>query len=370
MMMKRRLRRQQGGFTLVELLVVIAIIGVLVALLLPAVQAAREAARRMSCGNNLKQQGLALQNYHDTYKVFPPALLNSGRWTQGNNFSNGTYEGEYTAGGSFSYEMHGGTLNTTGWAMLLPFLEQTPLHDKYNFDIPGGRSDWRAKIDREPNNTYYERLVAGAELDVLMCPSHTKAGQHRKRGGRVYPLENAYRTSYLFSTGWRTDYNAPWVADQRHWLQGVFGNSGAAKIRDITDGTSNTIAIGEAHGGNGEYEKTSWVYGPWGLVGTHTCCHGRIVGRTYDLNHHTWDGRNGTNYQKDWGLNSVWRQNAAKTKTKSYAWVFSSSHPGGGQFVMADGAVKMISENIDYKAYCFLAYIHDGQVIPGDTFPE
>jgi len=369
-MMKRRLRRQQGGFTLVELLVVIAIIGVLVALLLPAVQAAREAARRMSCGNNLKQQGLALQNYHDTYKVFPPALLNSGRWTQGNNFSNGTYEGEYTAGGSFSYEMHGGTLNTTGWAMLLPFLEQTPLHDKYNFDIPGGRSDWRAKIDREPNNTYNERLVAGAELDVLMCPSHTKAGQHRKRGGRVYPLENAYRTSYLFSTGWRTDYNAPWVADQRHWLQGVFGNSGAAKIRDITDGTSNTIAIGEAHGGNGEYEKTSWVYGPWGLVGTHTCCHGRIVGRTYDLNHHTWDGRNGTNYQKDWGLNSVWRQNAAKTKTKSYAWVFSSSHPGGGQFVMADGAVKMISENIDYKAYCFLAYIHDGQVIPGDTFPE
>jgi prepilin-type N-terminal cleavage/methylation domain-containing protein len=361
-MVKRRFRRQQGGFTLVELLVVIAIIGVLVALLLPAVQAAREAARRMSCGNNLKQQGLALQNYHDTYKVFPPALLNSGRWTQGNNFSNGTYEGDYTAGGSHAYTASGGTLNTTGWAMMLPFLEQTPLHDKYNFDIPGGRSDWRAKIDREPNNTYNETLVATNELDMLICPSHTKGGQHRQRGGRVYPLLNAYRTSYLFSTGWRTDYNAPWQADSVQRYQGAFGNSGAAKLRDISDGTSNSIAIGEAHGGNGEREKTSWVYGPWGLVGTHTCCHGRIVGHTHLLQHASWPA-----WQRDWGLNSIWRNDAQK---QSYAWVFSSSHPGGGQFVMCDGAVKMISENIDYKTYCFLGYIHDGQVVPSGTFDE
>lgn len=350
-----RKKNKTVGFTLVELLVVIAIIGILVALLLPAVQAAREAARRMSCSNKLKQHALALHNYHDTYKVFPPALLNSGRWTGGNSFSNGTYEGTYTGTGSFSYEMHGGTLNTTGWAMMLPYLEQQPLHDQYNFALPGGRSDWRASIARNANNTYNEDLVAANKLDVLMCPSHTKAGEQRNRGGRTYPLKNAYRTSYLFSTGWRTDYDAPWVADSDRWLQGVFGNSGAAKIRDITDGTANTFLIGEAHNGNNPYQKTSWVYGPWGLVGTHTCCHGRIVGRTYDLNHSSWPG-----YQRDWGINSVWRNDP---KNRSYAWVFQSEHPGGAQFALADGSVRMVAETIDYKTYCFLAYIHDGNVV-------
>jgi prepilin-type N-terminal cleavage/methylation domain-containing protein/prepilin-type processing-associated H-X9-DG protein len=348
-------KNKSVGFTLVELLVVIAIIGILVALLLPAVQAAREAARRMSCSNNLKQQGLALHNYHDTFKVFPPALLNSGRWSGGNNFSNGTYQGTYTGGGSRSYTMSGGTLNTTGWALMLPFLEQQPLHDQYNFNLPGGRSDWRASIATNANNTYNEDLVAQTKLKVLMCPTHTKAGEQRNRGGRVYPLKNAYRTSYLFSTGWRTDYDAPWVNDSDNWLQGVFGNSGAAKFRDITDGTANTLAIGEAHNGNGIGQKTSWVYGPWGLVGTHTCCHGRIVGRTYDLNHSTWP-----QYQRDWGINSVWRNDPQR---QSYAWVFQSEHPGGAQFVLADGSVRMISETINYQTYCFLAYIHDGNVV-------
>ena len=108
-------RKKRSGFTLVELLVVIAIIGILVALLLPAVQAAREAARRMSCGNNLKQIGLALHNYHDTYKTMPPAIVYTRPPAQ--NARNGR--------------------PYWGWgALVLPYVEQTPLHDALD---PGPR---------------------------------------------------------------------------------------------------------------------------------------------------------------------------------------------------------------------------------------
>ncbi len=344
-------RRKRFAFTLVELLVVIAIIGILVALLLPAVQAAREAARRMSCGNNLKQQGLACHNYHDTYKVFPPALLNSGRWTHSSS-GGGAYNGKINAG-SRSYEMYGGTLNTTGWTLLLPFLEQSPLHDQYNFNIHGSQSDWRAAIARNRGNRYNEDLVASAEIKVLICPSHDETTQRWSRGTNTYPLRNAYRTSYLFSTGNTTDYNAPWTTYLGSYYQGVFGNNGAARIADIKDGTANCLLIGE--GAGGQRLRTSWVYGAWGLVGTHTCCHGRSVGDVRNLNHSSWPV-----WTRDWHINSAWKDRA---DGKSYAWVFRSQHPGGAQFALADGSVKMLTETMDYRVTNMLAYIHDGNPV-------
>ena len=111
-------RFRRLAFTLVELLVVIAIIGILVALLLPAIQAAREAARRTECTNKMKQLGVAIHNYHDTHKQFPPAGINYG-W----------------AGAGVTNPITGQILNVSGWSMTLPFLEQQQLYDQYDFKV-------------------------------------------------------------------------------------------------------------------------------------------------------------------------------------------------------------------------------------------
>src|SRR5688572_18580233 len=116
MVCKPKTNRRSAGFTLIELLVVIAIIAVLIALLLPAVQQAREAARRTQCKNNLKQIGLALHNYHDNYQLFPAAII----FPAYKSSANCTADGQRF------------NLNTTGWTMLLPFIDQAPLYNQYN----------------------------------------------------------------------------------------------------------------------------------------------------------------------------------------------------------------------------------------------
>src|SRR5262245_12230720 len=118
--------RTRAGFTLVELLVVIAIIGVLVALLLPAVQAAREAARRSQCSNNMKQLGIAAHNYHDADGILPPAIIDSPIWAWGNN---ATLMMNYPNAKS---------IGTTGFTLMLPFLEQIALYKQYDFRHPSG----------------------------------------------------------------------------------------------------------------------------------------------------------------------------------------------------------------------------------------
>jgi prepilin-type N-terminal cleavage/methylation domain-containing protein/prepilin-type processing-associated H-X9-DG protein len=340
----KRMKVKVLGFTLVELLVVIAIIGILIALLLPAVQAAREAARRTQCNNNLKQQGLAAHNYHDTYKCLPPALLNSGRYSGG-----GTYYPE-------------GVRNHTGWQFLLPFMEQQPLHDQIDFRLPsspagpngGLASDW----SDVPTQT---QLAVATRLDALECPSHPLAGENTNYSGGTphYWRKNNKRTSYLFSAGYHTDYDPPWRLlygnDSYVRRLGAFGNNSACKFAQIRDGTSNSLAIGEGAGGYMEHGKTSSHYGGWGLQGTHTCCHGRLVAYanvTYAPSHAV-----------SWTINAHWTTGNPHPLNASYAWVFNSFHPGGCNFVMCDGSTQFFSETIDYGVLIRLGFIADNDPV-------
>lgn len=335
-------RKRISGFTLVELLVVIAIIGILVALLLPAVQAAREAARRMQCGNNLKQMGLALHNYHDTYKVFPPALLNSGR-----------FKGSTPAASPRYPE---GVRNHTGFVLMLPFYEQTALYGKINFNVATCRSNPPVYSFPPAANSAVNDPFLQQRMPVLECPSHPQAGENRNQAGSdFYAMVNCKRTSYLFSTGPYTDYNDVYEVFNNNIQQGAFGNNGAAKMATLTDGSSNSIALGEAAGGR---HKVSTSFGPWGLQGSHTCCHGRVVSNVSNNQPNPT-----TNQRNDWRINGIWTNDgrqAPDSLRRSYAWVFASLHPGGAQFVNCDGSTRFFSETMDYATFVRLAWIHDG----------
>ena len=213
------MRVRRTGFTLVELLVVIAIIGILVGLLLPAVQAAREAARRMQCTNQLKQFGLALHNYADTYKKFPAGSGGSGAPTgQGHPFSNNN--------------------RINAMVGLLPFVEESALYNRiqspqtfgtFNFN-PGGSSPW---------DSNYELWGSQFQVKGMNCPSDSPVGD--PRGGR-WAGGAAATTSYSFCHG---DHMTG-IRDQgAYQRRGLFGTRSYAGFQNITDGTSNTMAISE-----------------------------------------------------------------------------------------------------------------------------
>lgn len=335
--------RPKLGFTLIELLVVIAIIAVLIAMLLPAVQQARESARRSQCKNNLKQLGIALHDYHGTHNVYPPALLHSGRYNN-TAFYVGTDR----------------VVNTTGWTLLLPFLDQQAAYDQYDF----------TQTSSMDNGTPYGLLMGGTDATnaavigrlnptFLLCPTHPNAGERSSAAGSAfYARTNAARTSYAFAAGPWTDYDTCYTSKNTDIRQASFGNSGAAKFAQMTDGQSVTIAIGEMHGGA---TKTSTSYGPWGLTGTHTCCHGRVMsssGTAVDAAQFT------AGQATDYGINGAYTANltVAPTATRqSYAWTFHSTHAGGAHFLFNDGAVKFLAETMDYRTFVLLNYIHDNE---------
>jgi prepilin-type N-terminal cleavage/methylation domain-containing protein/prepilin-type processing-associated H-X9-DG protein len=337
----------RSGFTLVELLVVIAIIGILVALLLPAVQAAREAARRMQCSNNLKQLGLACQNYHDVFKTFPPALLNSGQVSVAYQTAN----------------FPEGPRNHSGILFLLPFFEQSPLHSQINFNVATAMRN--ATGQAPPPNSVVNDPFTSQRLKNLECPSHPQSGENMPNSADVnYTFRNAKRTNYVFSSGSMSDGSGNYQGTSNDIRQGAFGNNGAAKFADITDGTSNTLCMGEAAGGR---HKTDTRYGPWGLQGVHTCCHGRVVtGSTTVLDPTALNP--GVNcYDINFGINQSYNGNTCTVNPanagKTYAWTFNSLHPGGAQFVMCDGSTQFLTETMDYLTLARLAYIHDGQPV-------
>lgn len=334
----RPLSRYRVGFTLIELLVVIAIIAILIALLVPAVQKVREAAARTQCQNNLKQMGLALQSYHDVYKVFPPAKINSGSY--------GPYNGSNSYYPSKPY-----VYNHTGFVLLLPYLEQGALYQQYDFEYPSSNCNWNTGGATLANGGINagNATVVGTYLAVYHCPTDRFPPVENEAGTGPYARTNARRSNYLFNCGQTNDYSSNYNPGT---LQaGAFGNNGAAKLVQIRDGTSNSIAIGESR-----QEHTYSGYGPYWGSGTHTA----VQGYTGPV----WAATlppDGFNVNFPWGrLVDGYTDRRAYLQ---YAWGFGSWHTGGANFVFCDGTVRFIQDSISFPLFQALNTINDGQAV-------
>ncbi|MEZ6113470.1 MAG: DUF1559 domain-containing protein [Pirellulaceae bacterium] len=318
--------RRNGGFTLVELLVVIAIIGVLVAMLLPAVQAAREAARRSSCSNNLKQLGLALHNYHDTYKRFP----NHGVFHSNNSSHNGLTWGDSSKGSLL--------------VKILPFIEQQPLYDKLDFsmgkgfeDLVDGNNkkyrDYDIEAFRCPSASHEVRLVGERALsNYAPC-----MGSQRLPGNgceAVYP-------GNIFGTGAQDHANREF--DSVNISGTIARGAWSPTFAEIKDGTSNTIAMGEILPNYSDHQRNGWFHFNSLHAGT-TCP---------------------PNYKQINAYNQPAKYSGPCSAVNAHAvaWGYRSEHPGGLQVVLFDGSVRFVPETIDYRNWQRLGDRRDGEPV-------
>ncbi|MHB0956794.1 MAG: DUF1559 family PulG-like putative transporter [Pirellulaceae bacterium] len=329
------------GFTLVELLVVIAIIGVLVALLLPAVQAAREAARRSQCSNSLKQLGLASHNFQDVKKRFPPGYL--GELT--NRMPAVSWSGQQWTG-----------LIT----FLLPYFEQGAIYEQVDIDKNAVGQPWTGISLLDPKKdgglsgisgiAWYRRpaawTMAQAKIGILRCPSDKTDKEDvgswlysiEREGGCAYtPLDPDYNydyymvrfadkagkvlglTNYMGCAGYAGEVNC----SSLRRLRGLYYNRSDNDFRDMKDGSSNTLAFGEVMGGNQPWSGGDWGYS-WFSVGAMTTGYG--------------------------------------LSTSSHGWQFSSYHPAIVQFCLGDGSVRSISLSVDRVAFWNMGGLSDGIV--------
>ena len=315
----RRSRSRRRGFTLIELLVVIAIIGVLISLLLPAVQKVREAANRMKCAANLRQIGLAMQNYHDSFGILPPQVANNA-----NVCCYGT------------------------WQMaILTYVEQDNLWRIYvNY---GNNLGTNQRYDQAEN-----LLVTSTRLSLFTCPSDTPAAAKTvEYNGQAYPVVNH---NYLVNVG-NIDYAQgvdhplpPDVPPDLQFLGAPFSRKKQYRLTDITDGTSNTLMAAEVRQGQGgDYRGNAW----W-AEGS-----GFTVFRTPNS-----------------PLPDYMTQNCVDTSQNPLngpcqlfhdanieIFAARSRHPGGVNVVLCDGSARFVNNNVSWQIWQALGTSHGNEVV-------
>lgn len=302
-------QRRTRGFTLIELLVVIAIIAVLIALLLPAVQQAREAARRTQCKNNMKQLGLALHNYHDLHNQFTPAWIR----VNGGSYNDANYCNTMAAD------------QQAPWTVfLLPLIDQANLYNQFN--LSAAFSD-ASNGTKAPNGPLVTRIPG------YQCPSNAFAGQ--------WPIHLDYLG--VMGGGTTADCVTSGQPDRLFARSGVMYDNSRVGFHDMLDGSSNVFCVGESR-----YfpDQTGVVFRGWASSPKQ--------GGFPLVNAMAMDQ-----------INLLPQSQVPSSNTKVCRG-FSSFHTGGCHFTMGDGSVRFVSQNIDLPTYQQLARRNDGLPVGAD----
>lgn len=317
----QRSQRTRVGFTLVELLVVIAIIGVLVALLLPAVQAARESARRTQCINNIRQLGLGVHNFHDVNQVFPAS---QDQWVNSK----------------------GATIGCSWHTRILPYIEQKAVYDRYNFD---------AAWDDNTTNAVPQTGVICTKIPGFLCPTAPAQNirpANNGRGNTDYAATtevarpNTYLNTHVWSAIERSDPNFIGVMGHNKVVGGTTLSPARHRFADVTDGTSMTFLIAECAGRNQ----------PWFMGGRHQGAANRSNGPWANngsrINMGGCDPKNAASVTGPKAVNCI-------NDKEIYAF-----HPAGANACMADGSVRFLSANLDLNIAISCLTRERGEMVP------
>jgi prepilin-type N-terminal cleavage/methylation domain-containing protein len=329
---------RKRGFTLIELLVVIAIIAILIALLLPAVQQAREAARRTQCKNNLKQLGLAVHNYHDVFLKFPPAFT------------------QIRLPSSSGLQFQGHSV----FYSLLPYIEQANLFATFDHNVPLN------------NRATAPGLLSGTIVNAFLCPSDAGTSNGMDIHTAVTPNQYYGRTNYRANGGTRPLFATSSTNDGVFMCVGPAARKASSaqpgfctSMRDLTDGTTNTILFGESHKVDRNFD--TFTTAGWNSGST-------IAGwsRWYPAGGDAGLGNLMCGAFAPVGYTTPWAHGGTGAPGSQSAWftfqdqrlsAIGSAHTGGAQVVLADGSVRFLSNSLSFSLLQYLCRRDDGQIL-------